>query len=696
MNSSPTELRAANVQYFLRAIVGSQAAAQQQPNQKTAQSAAKSVRVVAFMLGALALTAGSVAAQQPYVPQQYGYGSPYAGQYNQPVQQAPYAQPQYAQPAQRYGYSQPQYSTQPAYPSQAQPYPAQQQPYADQSQYANQPNTNQGYPSEDDLAAPAPAAVQALAADQLEQMLAPIALYPDALLAQILAASTYPAQVAGADQWLQQMRAQGSGSADQVAAGANAQTTWDPSIKALTAFPDVLDMLDHNLQWTTALGNAYYNQPQDVMQTVQVLRQRAEQAGNLQSTPQEDVTSNQGYVDIAPPDPQNVYVPTYNPWDVYGEQISPYPGFSLAGSLGDFFGSSPIQYALSFALGAFDRTPFGLLSWGLDWLANGILFDRGTWNSRSTELVDWGLPHGGPRAFPGWHSPARSPGYFNRGYGGAYARNERGDQRGGWSNGAGRPGNFERPAAGVPYNHGNEMNRGGDAFNRGNQAYNRAPDQFNHGQENFSRGAENYNHGNQSYSNGYARAGNPGNAHPALPGQLAYNRAATQPGYAYRTQQAYSNPGYGYHPQTYPNRPQSYAGRPATPNFSSPANGYGYTNRATQGNGQTNGQQAYGSRPSYGYNSPGSSYRAPQFDSRSYSSRSYSSHGNNFVRNESGGFRGFGGEKAPRDSAPKYSYKASKSFGHESFGHQSFGHQSAPRAPKMGHSIGGGGGHKHR
>jgi hypothetical protein len=241
-------------------------------------------------------------------------------------------------------------------------------------------------------------------------MLAPIALYPDALLAQILAASTYPAQVAGADQWLQQMRAQGSGSADQVAAGANAQTTWDPSIKALTAFPDVLDMLDHNLQWTTALGNAYYNQPQDVMQTVQVLRQRAEQAGNLRSTPQEDVTSNQGYVDIAPPDPQNVYVPTYNPWDVYGQQISPYPGFSLAGALGDFFGSSPIQYALSFGLGAFDHTPFGLLSWGLDWLANGILFDHGAPGVRARRNLSTGASRmAGPARFRAGIHPHAAP-----------------------------------------------------------------------------------------------------------------------------------------------------------------------------------------------------------------------------------------------------------------------------------------------
>ena len=91
--------------------------------------------------------------------------------------------------------------------------------------------------------------------------MAPIALYPDTLVAQVLAASTYPAQVVDADRWRQ---AQGYASPDQIAAGADAQT-WDPSLKALTAFPQVLAEMDRNLQWTTDLGNAYYNQPQDVL-----------------------------------------------------------------------------------------------------------------------------------------------------------------------------------------------------------------------------------------------------------------------------------------------------------------------------------------------------------------------------------------------------------------------------------------------
>ena len=619
--------------------------------------------IAPLALAALILVAAAIHAQQPYPPQ-CGSGDPYAGQPAQPA-------PQYAYPQQQ----QPQYGAS--------------QPYASQQQYANQqPYGDQGYPSEQDLAPPPVAPAQALNAAQLEQMLAPIALYPDALLAQILAASTYPAQVTAADQWLQQMRAQGSGSPDQIAAGASAQTSWDPSVKALTAFPDVLEMLSHNLQWTTALGNAYYNQPQDVMQTVQVLRQRAEQAGNLKSTPQEDVNNNQGYIDIAPPNPEQVYVPTYNPWAVYGQPISPYPGFSLLGALGDFFGGLPIQYGLSFALGAFEHTPFGLLAWGLDWLAHAILFDHGSWNSNSTSLADWGLPHGGPRAFPGWHPPARGPGNFNRGNGGTYASN----QRGSWGSGTTRGGTFEQRENGDPYgSRGNQWGRGGEESNHGNQAYgyNRGPDR---GADQLNRGAQSYNRAYQTSGNGYSsytHPENPAYARQTAPGQQAYSRGTLQPGNEYRPQQTYANQGYSYHPQTYPNLPPAYANRPQAPAFSNP--GYGYANRSTSTYGQT-----YGSRAGYGSTSPYSTYRTPQSDSRAYSSRSYPSYGNNYARNESGGFRGFGGEKAPKYSAPKYSYKAPKSFGRQNFGHE--------KAPKMGHSGGGGGhsggghgggGHKH-
>jgi Protein of unknown function (DUF3300) len=682
---SPIELRAANMHYFLRTIAKDP---RQTPSENSNQTAkelprklgAKGRRTAIFALGFLVFASGSLAAQQPYgaygdpnaQPQyaqpgqpygqpQYAQPQPQQPQYAQPQYAAPQqypAQPQYAQPGQPYG--QPQYA-QPQQPQYAQPQYGAQEQYPAQPQYDadQQPYAAPGYPSEPDLSAPPSAPVQSLSAEQLEQMLAPIALYPDALLAQILAAATYPAQVAAADQWLAQMRAQGYGDANQIAAGAMQQTSWDPSIKALTAFPDVLDMLNHNLEWTTALGNAYYNQPQDVMQTVQVLRQRAEQAGNLQPTPQEDVTDNQGYIDIAPPNPQVVYVPTYNPWDVYGAPISPYPGFSLFGALGNFFGGLPVQYGLSFALGAFEHTPFGLLAWGLDWLAHSIMFDHGAWNSRSTTLADWGLPHGGPRAFPGWHAPARGPGYgpgtFNRSYGGSYAAN----QRGNWNGGASRPGNYIRPAIGNPYNpQSSAMNRGPVQGVRGAQSYQPR-------QDNFNRGADAMNRGYQPNVNAYARPANPAYTHPAIPGVQAYNRAAAQPAYAYR-------------PQTYPNRQQAYAARPAAPAFANP--GYGYANRPTNGysvNGYSG--QAYASRPGNSY----STSRAPQFDSRAYSSRSYQTYGN-LSRNEFGGSSGFS-EKEPKYSAPKYSYKAPKSFGHE----------KAPKAPRMSHSSGGGGGHHH-
>ena len=144
--------------------------------------------------------------------------------------------------------------------------------------------------------------------------MAPIALYPDALVAQVLAAATYPTQVVEADRWRQ---AQGNAPAEQIAAGAETQN-WDPSVKALTAFPTVLAQMDRNLQWTTDLGNAYYNQPQDVMDAVQAMRQKAEAAGQLRSTPQQVVTNDDGAITIAPANPAVVYVPVYDPWVVYG------------------------------------------------------------------------------------------------------------------------------------------------------------------------------------------------------------------------------------------------------------------------------------------------------------------------------------------------------------------------------------------
>ncbi len=153
-----------------------------------------------------------------------------------------------------------------------------------------------------------------LDAPGLDQLVAPIALYPDPLVAQILTASTYPQQVSDADNWSHQT----AGLPPQQRADIANGMPWDPSVKALTAFPSVLDNMARNYNWTSSLGNAYYNQPGDVMNAVQAARVQAQQAGYLRSTPQQRVYDDGGQILIAPVNPDLVYVPYYNPWRIYG------------------------------------------------------------------------------------------------------------------------------------------------------------------------------------------------------------------------------------------------------------------------------------------------------------------------------------------------------------------------------------------
>jgi hypothetical protein len=151
--------------------------------------------------------------------------------------------------------------------------------------------------------------------DQLDSLVAPIALYPDALVAQCLNAAMFPDQVAIASYWLNQHSSL-TGSA--LAAAVNGQS-WDPSVKALTQFPGVLADLAQNLAWTSSLGQAYHNQPADVMDAVQAMRAKAQAAGNLHSTPQIRVVQQAPQtIVIQPANPQVVYVPQYNPTVIYG------------------------------------------------------------------------------------------------------------------------------------------------------------------------------------------------------------------------------------------------------------------------------------------------------------------------------------------------------------------------------------------
>lgn len=149
---------------------------------------------------------------------------------------------------------------------------------------------------------------------ELDQMLAPIALYPDPLLSQILMASTYPLEVVEAARWSHA----NPGLQGQDAVRAVEPMNWDPSVKSLTAFPQVLSMMDSKLDWTESLGEAFVGQQDDVMNTVQGLRRRAAAAGNLLSSEQMRVAQEGDYIDIEPPGPGIVYVPYYDPTLVYG------------------------------------------------------------------------------------------------------------------------------------------------------------------------------------------------------------------------------------------------------------------------------------------------------------------------------------------------------------------------------------------
>jgi len=219
--------------------------------------------------------------------------------------------------------------------------------------------------------------------EQLQQLVAPIALYPDSLVAQILAASTFPEQVVEADRWLQ---TNPDLKGDALAQSAD-QQQWDPSVKALTAFPTILGNMDKNLSWTSSLGDAYYNQQQDVMDAIQVMRQKAQSAGTLKSTPQQNVTNDGSDIDIEPTNPEVVYVPAYDPWLVYGPPIVawpgwyPYPGIWYGGPFLYFGG-------IGFGIGFFGGYGWGWGHWGFDWHNHYAVFDHGRYYSRSTTFYN--------------------------------------------------------------------------------------------------------------------------------------------------------------------------------------------------------------------------------------------------------------------------------------------------------------------
>ncbi|NIF54708.1 DUF3300 domain-containing protein [Burkholderia sp. Ax-1724] len=259
-------------------------------------------------------------------------------------------------------------------------------------------------------AQPAPVAYTPPSADQLYQLVAPIALFPDKLVALVLAGSTYPDQIEAANTWLGQNPTL-KGTA--LTSAADAQP-WDASVKALAAFPATLSQMASNMEWTTALGQAYYHDPNDVLNAIQVMRQRAKSANHLSSGSQLRVTQTTqsapppSYTPapsgpaiyegppIVPPPPQTivieptrpdmVYVPVYNPAVVYGT-AAVYPGYAYR----PVYGTGAVVTA-------------GVLSFGVG-IAVGALFSHHDWGWHAWD-VNWGAPHAGGPAWGNWQRPA--------------------------------------------------------------------------------------------------------------------------------------------------------------------------------------------------------------------------------------------------------------------------------------------------
>jgi len=231
--------------------------------------------------------------------------------------------------------------------------------------------------------------------EQLQQLVAPIALYPDSLVAQILAASTFPEEVVEADRWVQ---SHPDLKGDALAQAVD-QEPWDPSVKALAAFPSVLGNMDKNLSWTSSLGDAYYNQQQDVADAIQVMRQKAEQAGNLSSTQQQTVTTQGSTIVIEPAAPDVVYVPAYDPWVVYGPGIVAWPGWYPYPGI--WFGGPHLFFGVGFGIGYFGGYGWGWHHWGYDWHNHYAVYNHERFVSHSTTFYNRNVYYRGGRGGPG-------------------------------------------------------------------------------------------------------------------------------------------------------------------------------------------------------------------------------------------------------------------------------------------------------
>ncbi len=243
-----------------------------------------------------------------------------------------------------------------------------------------------------------------LTADELDSLVAPIALYPDALVAQVLGASTFPYEVVAATLWIKD----NSGLTGEPLAKAVDQQSWDPAVKALTQFPSVLDDLSKNLAWTSALGEASATQQQDVMAAVQRMRAKALAAGNLKSGSEIKVEQPAPQtIVIQPANPQIVYVPVYSPTVVYGAPIV-VPGYYYRGP-----SVTVVSFGGGIVVGASiygGCCGWGWSYWGTNWHSHTVIYNRNVYVGNSY----WrGGYYGGAYRPPGYRPgyPGYKPGY---------------------------------------------------------------------------------------------------------------------------------------------------------------------------------------------------------------------------------------------------------------------------------------------
>ena len=331
---------------------------------------------------------------------------------------------------------------------------------------------------------------------QLQQLVAPIALYPDSLVAQVLAASTFPAQIVEADRWLQN----NSTLKGDALAQAVDQMSWDPSVKALTAFPTVLGNMDKNLSWTSSLGDAYYNQQQDVMDAVQFMRQKAQSAGNLKSTDQQTVQSQGSDIVIQPANPQVVYVPAYNPWLVYGYPVSPWPYWY--NYPGIWWGGPSLYWGgIGFGIGFYGGYGWGWNHWGTNWGGRTVVYNHSTYYSHSNTFYN------------------RNNYYRNGGYRGVTNNVNRGVNGDNHTNTLGHNGAGEQHGGNVynhpgasprPFNGNDQAARGYGAAHIKSNVRSGAFSGYNHGGDSrsfSSRGSQSFGGGGGSRGGGFGGGG---------------------------------------------------------------------------------------------------------------------------------------------------------------------------------------------